>query len=585
MKHLTDQSLIDYRFDLLEADLAAEVARHLAACEQCQRRSSELAKKLEALDLLKQEPAMTEDLVRQTLDSVRRTRPVTHIRAWWAAAAAVVLAATAIMSWMQWGTVQRPASTVPVAMDKAKQGLVPSDAPASLQPTANNEERITSNDLEPPPFAPASAIELVTLPRRESVQLTIYNSVDLTLVRDRRSLTLKKGWNWLQFMWANTLIDPTSLDLEPQGHEDAIRVEQLVFPAGLKDIGRWLIRSDVEGQVLFEITYFTSGISWRAFYEGILSTDTRSLQLKGYVRVTNNSGEDYENAQVRLIVGQVHLLDQIAELAKRQYPYGSPILESGRKNYLYSMKDETKDSLLLFDKAGLSNAPLQTLKEITKEGLSEYFLYTIEGTETIPNGWSKRLVSMEANDVPVVNLFKYERERYGDAVVRFLTFKNDEEHKLGETPIPDGEVKVYRAVDDTGHMSYVGSTGFKYIPVGQEVELNLGEVRDVMVEPTLMDYKTEQHQFDNNRDVSGWDEVRTFKVQVRNSYAIPVQVEIKQDLPTTYWDLTRADAIGTYEQVDADTFKFTLDLTAGFRQSFEYQLRTYHGTREQDWRK
>ena len=30
-------------------------------------------------------------------------------------------------------------------------------------------------------------------------------------------------------------------------------------------------------------------------------------------------------------------------------------------------------------------------KEIIKEGLSEYFIYTIEGTETIPNGWSKRM--------------------------------------------------------------------------------------------------------------------------------------------------------------------------------------------------
>ncbi|MHC4560616.1 MAG: hypothetical protein ACYS80_25330, partial [Planctomycetota bacterium] len=59
---------------------------------------------------------------------------------------------------------------------------------------------------ERPPFAPASAIELVTLPRRDKVQLTIYNSADLTLVRERRNLTMKKGWNWLQFMWANTLI-------------------------------------------------------------------------------------------------------------------------------------------------------------------------------------------------------------------------------------------------------------------------------------------------------------------------------------------------------------------------------------------
>jgi hypothetical protein len=62
-------------------------------------------------------------------------------------------------------------------------------------------------------FAPAAraGIDLVTLPERDSVQLTIYNSADLTLVREVRKLTLQKGLNKLSFGWANTLIDPTSL--------------------------------------------------------------------------------------------------------------------------------------------------------------------------------------------------------------------------------------------------------------------------------------------------------------------------------------------------------------------------------------
>ena len=47
-------------------------------------------------------------------------------------------------------------------------------------------------------------------PRRaDTVQLTIYNSEDLTLVRETRTVTFKKGVNPLQFSWANTLIDPT----------------------------------------------------------------------------------------------------------------------------------------------------------------------------------------------------------------------------------------------------------------------------------------------------------------------------------------------------------------------------------------
>lgn len=588
MKHLTDQSLIDHAFNLLEADPAAEVARHLAACDLCRQRADRLAGRLKALDLLRDEPALTEDLVRQTLASVGRTSRVIRLQAWRAVAAAAVLAAAGVTAWVHWGTGQRPARPGPVAVDRAERRLAPSAAPASLQPPpgvqgpAAKGRQQTATGSEPPPFAPASAIELVTLPRRESVQLTIYNPADLTLVRDRRSLTLKRGWNWLQFMWANTLIDPTSLDLEPRENKDAIRVEQLVYPAGLKDIGRWLIWSEVEGQVPFEITYFTSGVSWRAFYEGILSTDTRSMDLKGYVRVTNHSGEDYEDAQVRLIVGQVHLLDPIADLAGRPYPHGCPVPTIQSHGWLEHEKlDAGKDG---DDSHQVTFWWAEKQKQIVKEGLSEYFLYTIEGTETIPTGWSKRLVSLEANDVPVVSLYKYEKARYGDAVVRFLSFRNDQEHRLGQTPVPEGQWKVYRAVDDQGHLSFIGGAELKYIPVGQDAELDLGEARDVVVEPSLMDFRTEQHRFDNNRDLSGWDEVRTFRFEVRNASSVPAEVEIRQGLQTTYWDLTRADAVGTYEKVDADTFKFNLDVEGRAGRSFEYRLRTYHGTREQDWK-
>ena len=152
---------------------------------------------------------------------------------------------------------------------------------------------------------------------------------DVTLVREKRSLTLKKGLNRLELAWANTLIDPTSLSLEPLAQADKIEIQQLVFPAGVQQVGQWLIDSQVSEEIGFEITYFTSGLSWRAFYMGTLSADEKTMQLTGYVRVANNSGEDYENAQTRLIVGQVHLLDQIADLAKRQYPYGSPVPQIG----------------------------------------------------------------------------------------------------------------------------------------------------------------------------------------------------------------------------------------------------------------
>jgi hypothetical protein len=428
-------------------------------------------------------------------------------------------------------------------------------------------------------------VDLVTLPSRDTVQLTIYNSADMTLVRESRALTLKEGGNKLQFSWANTLIDPTSLEMLPKANADKIDIADLTYPPRVRNLGLWNIESGVSGKVLVEITYLTSGLSWRAFYMGTLTEDEKTMRLQGYVRVTNNSGEDYENAQTRLIVGKVHILDQIAELARRQYPYGKPgepvptekffQLAKGSIMKIEELAEITLDAALVPAKP----------KEIKKEGLSEYFLYTIEGTETIPTGWSKRMISFDVDEVPVVNLYKYEEERYGRAVERFLSFKNDEEHKLGETPIPGGMLKVYRNVGDEGHLSYTGQSSFKYIPVDEDVELNLGAVGDVVVEPTLMNFKTENYRFDRNRNISGWDEIRIFKIEAKNTRDIEVKAEIQRNFPTQYWKLEKSGDFGEFEKVDLDTVKFTLVLEPRSAKKFEYILTTYHGVRGEDWAK
>jgi len=421
-------------------------------------------------------------------------------------------------------------------------------------------------------------VDLVTLPTRDTVQLTIYNSADMTLVRESRALTLKEGKNSLQFSWENTLIDPTSLEMLPKANADRIDIADLSFPPRVRNLGLWNIQSGVSGKVPVEITYLTSGLSWRAFYMGTLTENEETMRLQGYVRVTNNSGEDYENAQTRLIVGQVHMLDEIAELARRQYPYDRP----GAVPPTTTMPSAVPQMRLERARATMvMSMEAPATKEIVKEGLSEYFLYTIEGTETIENGWSKRLLSFDADDVPVVNLYKYEEERYGTNVVRFLSFKNDTEHKLGDTPIPGGLLKVYRSAGSQGHLSYTGQSSFKYIPVNEEVELNLGPVANVVVEPKVMDFKTDNYRFESDGDIIGWDEIRTFEIEVRNTRDISVKVELKRNFPNQFWQLRTNDK---FEKIDAETIKFTLDMRPGAKQNLGYVLTTFHGTREDDYR-
>jgi hypothetical protein len=404
---------------------------------------------------------------------------------------------------------------------------------------------------------------------------------DLTLVRERRNLTLKKGWNWLQFMWANTLIDPTSLNLEPLKQKDKIEVQQLVFPARLRELGRWLIRSEINGQVPFEITY----------YMGTLAQDEKTMRLQGYVNVTNSSGEDYENAQTRLVVGKVHILDKIIELAKRQYPYGSPVVVHRGLGYggfggadFYDMNGDKVPLLGDVPVMGrLFRHREGRRKEIIKEGLSEYFLYTIEGEETIPDKWGKRLLSLEAEDIDVNSLYKYDEQRWGRETIRFVAFTNDEEHNLGQTPIPDGGVKIYRHADTQDHLSYVGGTNIKYIPVDEEIELNLGPARLVSVEPTLMDFKTDNYMFGANGNITGWDEIRTWKMELTNARELEVEIEITRGFATPYWTLQYDNEGVSYEKHDVERARFKASVQPRTKRKFDYTVTNYHGTRQEQF--
>ncbi len=425
-------------------------------------------------------------------------------------------------------------------------------------------------------------VDLVTLPLRDTTQLTIYESADLTLVRDSRHLTLKEGENKLQFSWAGTLIDPTSLSMRPMAHADKIDITDLMFPPRAQNTGIWNIQSRISGNVPFEITYLTSGLSWRAFYMGTLTPDETAMRLEGYVRVTNRSGEDYENAQTRLIVGRVHLLDEIADLARRQYPYGRP----GEFPPPVTMPQALRGGNVFFKAAREVEMAADTAgpKEIRKEGLSEYFLYTIEGTETIADQWSRRLPSFDAESVPVINLYKFEEERHGQAVLRYLSFTNDPQHNLGETPIPGGMLKVFRRVDPEGHLSYEGQSGFKYIPVGEEAELNLGPVSNIIVEPKRMAVATDNYRFDDRGNISGWDERQTWQIEIKNTRDLPIKLEIRRNFPTSAWEIEhRGAAKKAFEKVDLDTVKYTLRLDGRSREKLEYVLTTYHGVRQEDW--
>lgn len=432
-----------------------------------------------------------------------------------------------------------------------------------------------------PLFNADAKIDLVTLSDRNSVQTTIYNEADLTLVRDNRVLNFLKGMNQLQFSWANTKIDPTSLGLEIKKQADKIDVIDITYPPETRDVGIWQIKAAQACQVPVEITYFTSGISWKSYYIVRLSADQNSCKINGYVKVTNDSGEDYQNASTRLVVGKVNILDEIALLASQPYPYGRPEQLIGEQN----LKNIYQKKMRLLDAAQPMPAMESAMavprpKEIKKQGLSEYFLYTIEGEETIPHGWSKRLLSFKAEDIKIENMYKYEAERFGDTVVRFLTFKNDKKNNLGQTPLPGGEVKVFQSIGKAGELDFIGSDTIKYIPVDKAAELNLGPCLNVKIVPRLMAYAKKNISFDTKGDVSGFDDIKTFQIEFSNFTDTASILEYVKNLDSPDNTITDISHPDKFEKTDQDTIKFTIEISPHSTQTIGFTVTTLRGERK-----
>jgi hypothetical protein len=435
----------------------------------------------------------------------------------------------------------------------------------------------------------ARNVDLSTVPKRNTVQLTIYNSEDLTLVRETRAVTFKKGVNPLQFSWANTLIDPTSVQLRFVSNADKLEVLDTTFPHDKPQMLYWNVQSEIDGEAAIEITYFTSGISWAADYLCVADNGEKQMKLEGFVRITNNSGEEYENAHVRLVVGTINLVEKIAALAQVPMSDVSKLGARGRE-YKFRAAEEALSRPAPAAMTSPAGAAAPQEKEIIKEGLSEYFIFAIEGTETIPNGWSKRMRSLEAASVPFKIQYRYRPQEYGEQLVRLYLLANNKESKLGGSPLPDGVVRVFRE-NGRGGFSYLTVQSVKYIPIGDKIELNLGADPNVLFE--LVKLKASRDniwmqinganifrragvpgvQIEVNSAVVGWDDHIIFSQRVRNYTAVPIEVEVRRAFPGHVEFRSQLGPI----LHDYQTVQFTAPVTAGTKADLLFEITVHQG--------
>ncbi len=428
---------------------------------------------------------------------------------------------------------------------------------------------------------PARAgIDLMVLSASRKIQTTIYNPADLTLVTDSRILPLDKGMNQIRFSWANTRIDPTSLVLAVTDASGPVTIEQMRFPPDTKNLAIWHVHAQTPCRAGIEISYFTAGISWESYYTAILSPDKSHIRLTGHVRLQNRSGEDYDNATTRLVIGKIHLLDRIAKLAEQPHPHGRPEIggfaDQGQDAY-------ARGKVLLETAPAMAmqkSMPAEAPKNIEKTKLSEYFLYTIEGTQSIAHGWSRQLVSFDAPAVPVTHIFVFDDRRFGTQTVQMLSFTNDTASDLGKFPLPGGRFQVFHAIDQNGGMIFAGQDTADYIPVEKQARLTLGPDPRVKVAPKILTYAKTNLQFNDQGNLSGFDDVRTMAMDISNASDLPADVEITRHMPDPDFTITDITGPGRFEKIDQNRFTFFVTLAPGTTTSISYTITTRKGDRK-----
>ncbi len=297
----------------------------------------------------------------------------------------------------------------------------------------------------------------------------------------------------------------------------------------------WLLDNALSNQEL-ELTYLTEGISWKADYVINLARDDRSMDLTGWITLDNRSGATYENAELKLVAGDVHRVER---------------------------RPEPRAMRMMADEAVAAEAA-----PAEQEAFAEYHLYTIPRRTTIRQNQQKQVLLLEADNI--VSDKHYElhapshffRQQVGtQRDLRpevYIEFANEEGNNLG-MPLPGGIMRVYQE-DSAGMPQFAGEDRINHTPRDEDVRLKIGSAFDVVADRVQTDFTR----------VSDRVTESSFEITLRNHKDADVTVDVVENIQGD-WDIL--DSSHDYEQRDARTAVFSLDIPSRGETVLTYDVR------------
>ncbi|HET7010379.1 MAG TPA: hypothetical protein VFI11_06355 [Anaerolineales bacterium] len=309
----------------------------------------------------------------------------------------------------------------------------------------------------------------------------------------------------------------------------------------------WRLMAQKAGAQDVEITYLTGGISWQADYVLLLGADERSLDLDGWVTVSNTSGATFGDALLKLIAGDLNRLPQA----------GLDVMEEQ-----------------------LRAMATQTPAAVEQREFFEYHLYEIPRPVTVRDNETKQIEFVSAQGIGAAKFFVYDGQQcqsyywycaysgypqieptYGvvsnPKVLVMVEFDTDDV----EADLPRGRVRLYQE-DIDGAALLIGESQIDHTPKGEQLRLYTGDAFDIVGERIQTDFRRpSEHSLEE-----------TYEITLRNHKDEAVEVRVVEHLfRWSEWRILNAS--DGYEKMDSSTIEFRVNVPAEGETTVTYTVR------------
>ncbi len=452
----------------------------------------------------------------------------------------------------------------------------------------------------------------------KSVQLTVYNG-NFALVKDTRTVDLKKGINSIEVVDVAAQIDPTSVLFKTLTAPNSVGIlEQnyqydLISPTSIlnKSLGQKvtftnydsqgnlrtqtgaLISTPANGGIVIKtddgklelnpagqvsLLKMPEGLKSKPTLNWLLQSDRAGTQESEISYMTNGIG--WKADYVALINKDDTKLDLTGWVTLNNnsgatYKDAKLTLMAGDVRRVQDNAPRSYGGMM--EDMKMANAP-----QFEEKSFFEYHMYTMARPTTISENETKQLALLSASDAPVTKEMIYDargdwfrswwypgRGNYdpgGGAdtsnyhkVNVVIVAKNSKENNMG-MPLPKGKIRVYK-LDDTGGQQFIGEDQIDHTPKDEKIRLYIGDAFDV-----VGDYKRTDYKKIANNVIE-----ESFEAVIRNHKDKAVDVKVV-DHVWSDWTVTAKSH--EFTKKDASTIEFPVKVPANGETKITYTIKT-----------